>query len=631
MDAQETVAGESADDVFALFRAGQLLARYPTVKGLLATTPETERVRAGRLLARLDPDEVLRAHPGTPAVTVAVTGHGTLAPLVAPLTMELARHGLVLRPFVSNFDSYVFDLSSPTSALYASAADLTLCLLDPMVVFDELSACWEPTDVERVLNDKLALLDRLVARFESTSQGTLVLNTLPLSHAHLAQLVDYGARSALSALWRDANAHLLRLEQRYPRLVVLDLDPLLGEGVSVTDQRMSVYAKAHLSGPLLERYAREIGHLARHVAGRTRKCLVLDLDGTLWGGVLGEDGVAGIEVAETHRGEAFQHFQRVVRQIGSQGVLLAVVSKNDRALVREALRERRDMALREEDFTRIVASWRPKSEALRELADTLNIGLDSLVFVDDSPAENGLVRHELPEVAVVSVDGEPARHAERLLRDGWFATRGLTREDRARVARYRQEAERQDFLDSFASLEDYLRELRVRVRLADAAERDVPRLSQLSLRTNQFNLTTERLQPADVQRLLSDPGARILTVRSADRFGDNGMVGAVFMSLAEAGVRIDNFVLSCRVFSRGIEQACLAVILDRARAAGSRAVHARYRRSARNGLVEGFYPRYGFERVAFEEDTVDYRHSLAESVARPAHLCIDEDFGGFAP
>ncbi|WP_216651415.1 HAD-IIIC family phosphatase [Actinomadura litoris] len=626
-----------AEQISAWLRAGRLAARYPEVPGLLADLDATALARAGRLLARLDPDEVARHHPGIPSVTVAITGHGTLAPLVPALTAELARHGLLLRPFSGDFDGYVFDLSDPGSALYAVDPDIALCVLDPAVVFDEVAVPWRPEDVERVLAGKLRLIEWLAERFAAVARGTLVLNTLPLPSLLTSQLTDHRSRARLGAAWREAGAALLRLSAAQESLVTLDLDALVAEGVPATDSRMDLYARMHLSAGLLGRYAREIGHLARDLTGRTKKCLVVDLDGTLWGGVLGDDGREGIEVGESHRGEAFRAFQRTVKQIGSQGVLLAAVSKNDPEPVREVLREHPGMVLREDDFVRVVANWRPKHDNLAELADDLNIGVDSLVFADDSAFERGLVRRELPGVAVVALDGEPALHAERLLADGWFDSRDLTADDRARAARYREELARRDFLDTFDSLEGYLAELDVRVRLEPVTEAQVPRVSQLTLRTNQFNLTTRRLQPADVRALAADPDASVLAIHSADRFGDNGLVGAVFLRRDGAVLHIDNFLLSCRVFSRGIEQACLTAVLRHGAATGAKAVLAPYRPTARNGKVRDFYPRHGFSRVGggsgdAEEtggtEAAEFRHDLRSIAAPPAHLRLIDGLGG---
>jgi FkbH-like protein len=618
-----TPEAESIATLTGLSRAGRLAAEYPRVQELLATLPATDLPRAGNLLSRLDPGDVLREHPATPTVSVAVTGHGTLAPLHGPLAVELARHGLLLRLTTGDFGSWVVDLSDPGSELRRAGCDLVLCVLDPGIVTDELPTPWRVDDAERVLAEKTALLERIAAGFARTGTGTLVLNTLPLPATLTAQLVDHRSRARLGAAWREANARLLRLTGAHPGTVVLDTDPLTAEGIPATDARLSTYTRTHLSPQLLARYAREVGHLARHTTGRTRKCLVLDLDGTLWGGVLGDVGPDGVEVADTYRGEAFRAFQTVVKQIGSQGVLLAVASKNDRDAVEHALRANPRMTLREDDFVRIAADWGPKHESLRALAADLNIGVDSLVFVDDSPFECGLVRSGLPGTAVVQLDGDPALHVGRLLADGWFDTLELTTEDRQRPARYRDEMARKDFLGSFTLVEDYLHELDVHVRLAEATAAEVPRVSQLTLRTNQFNMTTRRLQPADVEALRADPAATVLTITTRDRFGDNGLVGAVLLRREGDREHIENFLLSCRVFSRGIEQACLAAVLRRAAATGAREVVAAYRPTAKNAKVRDFYPRNGFTQTPDGTGTdaaTTFHHDLRDLPEPPAHI-----------
>ncbi|MFC9295702.1 HAD-IIIC family phosphatase [Streptomyces sp. NPDC057011] len=616
-----------ADSLAALHRAGRLAEQYPAVRGLLAEAADEDLIRHGRLLARLDPEEVLAAHPALPAPLVAVTGHGTLSALVPALTIEFARHGLLARVRLSEFDSWVFDLADPDSALYAARPSLALLVLDPAVVTDELPAPWRVEDVEAALDAKLSLIERAAAVFATATTGaTLVLNTLPLPRELTAQVLDLGSRARLGALWREANVRLLRLSEQRSEVVTVDLDPLLAEGVPARDVRQSVYARAHLSDALLSGYAREVGHLARQSAGGGKKVLALDLDNTVWGGVLGEVGPEGIETEGGYRGQAFRRFQQVARQLGSQGVLLAAVSKNDQDPVVKTLGEHPGLVLREEDFVRIRANWRPKHDNLTELARELNVGVDSIVFVDDSAFECGLVRRELPGVAVVQVGEEPALHPQRLLVDGWFDVRRLTAEDLARPARYREEQARQDFLDTFDSLEGYLRELDVSVTLAPAEPGQYARVSQLTLRTNQFNLTTHRLQPAQVQALAEDPAGSVLTISSADRFGDNGLVGAVLLHREGDTVHIDNFLLSCRVFSRGIETTVLAALLHRAREEGARQVLADYRRTAKNGKVADFYPRSGFATVTSDEASAAYRHDL-EPLPRPAdHIRLTARF-----
>jgi FkbH-like protein len=604
----------------ALHRKGRLAADYPLVRTLLAGLDDAELAKAGRLLIQLDPQEVLREHPSIRSLTVAVTGHSTLGTLIPQLTAELARHGLLMRPYLADFDSYVFELGANGSALYQARPDLVLCVLDPTMVFDEVAVPWTVADVERVLDEKLAALRTLAGQFGRHGHGTLVFNTLPLPRRFAMQLVDYRSRARLGAAWRAANTRLLLLGEQFPSVTTLDLDPLLTGEIPGEDTRMSAYAKLRLSPGLLAAYAREAGHLARHLAGNTKKVLVCDLDGTLWGGVLGEDGPAGIEVGDGLRGEAFTAFQKVIKQLGSQGVLLAVASKNETEPVAAVLRYHPGLMLRPADFVRVNANWRPKTDNIADLAEALNVGLDSFVFVDDSPAEGWLVRQAFPEVAVVQLDDEPALHVEKLLRDGWFDVRELTTEDRARTMTYRVELERKNFLASFESVQDYLRELRVWVRLSPVTEPEIARTAQLTLRTNQFNLTTQRLQPAVVRSMAAGPATQVLVIQAGDRFGDNGIVGAIFIRADSGTWHIDNFLLSCRVFSRGIEGACLSAVLRRAKAKGAAAVEAAFRASPKNDGVRDFYPLNGFVRTAGLDGELSFRHDLTGIAELPEHV-----------
>jgi FkbH-like protein len=236
-------------------------------------------------------------------------------------------------------------------------------------------------------------------------------------------------------------------------------------------------------------------------------------------------------------------------------------------------------------------------------------------------------------VAVVGLDSEPALHARRLLADGWFTVRELTSEDVRRPERYRDELVRRDFLHGFDSLEEYLAELDVRVRLAEARPADFGRISQLTLRTNQFNLTTERLGPEQVRALAEDPSARVLAIHSADRFGDNGLVGAVFVRREGGTARIENFLLSCRVFSRGIERACLSAVLRHARETGASRVLGVHRPSAKNGKVARFYPEAGFEPVEAAPGPAahpppggerTFSHDLADILEPPRHVHLTQ-------
>ncbi|WP_328870169.1 HAD-IIIC family phosphatase [Streptomyces sp. NBC_00287] len=587
------------------------LRRYgPEVPALLAELaagpdPFGALQSAGRALARL-------AHHLEP-VQVTVTGSGTLDGLVPSLTAEFARHGLGLDPSMGDFGAWERELLSTSSP-----AALLLCVLDASTVFDALPVPWTVADAAHATADLLARLDAHAARHAEHASGLLVLNTLPLPYTETHQLLDLRARAELGALWREFNAGLLRLALRHPRVQVIDLDPLLTSGGPLHDPRLAAYAKARLGPELLARYAREVGHLARALRGRARKVLVLDADQTLWDGVLGDAGPEGIAAAHTLRGEAFGRFQRVAKQLAAQGVLLAVCSKNDREPLLAVLREHPDMLLREPDFVAVHAGWGPKDVALREIAEALNLGVDSLVFADDSPFERGQVAGALPAVQLIALDDEPALHVERLLADGWFDVPELTDADLRRAEGYRSESDRARLRESAQSYEEYLAQLGVVVELSALRPHEVARVAQLTQRTNQFNLTTRRMSAPEVQAYSDGPGGLVVTVGARDKFGDNGLVGAVFVRREPEAWHVDNALLSCRVFGRGIEQAAFAALLTEAAKTGVAAVYGSYRPTAKNHRVRDLYPSLGFEPGA---EGV-FRHSLRRLPEVPAHIAL---------
>ncbi|MEU7425644.1 HAD-IIIC family phosphatase [Streptomyces sp. NPDC040750] len=611
----------------------RLETAYDTVAALLARhevgdDPVALR-RVGRLLSGADPDRVLARHPGTPVLTVAVTGQSTVAPVLDPLTAELARHGILLRPVLGDHGAWVSELTCADKGFGGVRPDLTLCLLDAGTVFGRVPEVWRPDDVARACAETLDLVRRVTAGRAERAAGPVVLNTLPLPATWSRRLVDLRSRARLGAVWREFNASLLRLSEEIPGVSVIDLDPLLTEGGPLNDARLAHHTGAQLGAGLLAAYAREVAHLARALRGMTRKCLVLDLDHTLWDGVLAEDGPDAIAAAGTGRGEAFGAFQRVAAQLGAQGVLLAVSSRNDPDEVRRVLRGHPDMRLREADFAHIAAGWGPKEEALREIADRLGVGTDALVFADDSAAECARVRAALPEVAVVRLDDEPSLHPEKVLADGWFDQPSLTEEDRARGAGYRAEARRGRLRAAAATAEEYLADLDTTVDLGPPRPHEYARIAQLTQRTNRFNLTGVRLTEAEVATAARGvDGTRLLVARTADRFGEHGLVGAVLTRRTGPLLEVVNVWLSCRVLARGIERACLVDVLARAREAGCREVRADFTETRKNAAARTFYLELGFTERRSDAACASYRHDLATIPTTPAHIRMTANTAG---
>lgn len=340
------------------------------------------------------------------------------------------------------------------------------------------------------------------------------------------------------------------------------------------------------------------------LALQRKKCLVLDLDNTLWGGVLGEDGVDGIKLGGDYPGNAFQLWQRALLQLSRNGVILAVCSKNNETDVQEAWDMNPSMVLKREHFSALAINWDDKATNLQRLADELNIGLDSMVFIDDNPAERELVSQLLPQVEVPDFPEKPYMLMPffKQLVERYFRIYAITDEDRAKAEQYRANALRNSEQSRFADLDTYLYSLEICIDIRRADEHNIPRIAQMTQKTNQFNLTTRRYTEDDVRQFVKD-GWPVYCMSVSDRFGDSGITGTVFIEpLADDAVRIDSLLLSCRILGKGIEEAFLKTVLNLLRLDGIRRVDADYIPTAKNGQTADFYDRMGMTCVATGAD-----------------------------
>lgn len=361
-------------------------------------------------------------------------------------------------------------------------------------------------------------------------------------------------------------------------------------------------------------------HLAaalRAVTTGPKKVLVLDLDNTLWGGVVGETGPLGITLGETPDGEAFRAFQQYCKGLAQRGVVLAVCSKNNPEDAREPFDQHPDMALKLEDFAAFEASWDPKPVAIERIAKTLRLGLDSFVFFDDNPAEREHVRQALPGVEVVDVPEDPSGYVRALEAGLWFEAVEVTGADRQRAEQYTTESKRRDAEQSFGSIDDYLGSLEMIGDVRDIDDADMPRVVQLLGKTNQFNLTTRRHTAEDVRAMLCKPGAVGLTLRLADKFGDHGLVSLLIAVPDKSNtLKIDTWLMSCRVISRTSEQFIFNALLSRAKQLGMTRLLGEFIPTVKNKLVADLYDRMGFGRTTEHDDgRVDYALDISAAAA----------------
>ncbi len=376
--------------------------------------------------------------------------------------------------------------------------------------------------------------------------------------------------------------------------------------------------------------------LARHLQAGIRalmtgpkKVLVLDLDNTLWGGVVGELGPFGVQLGESPDGEAFRSFQAYCKGLSQRGVVLTVASKNNLADAQEPFQKNPDMVLALSDFAAFEAHWEPKARSIARTAETLRLGLDSFVFFDDNPAEREQVRQALPQVEVVDVPEDPAEYVAALDAALFFESLPLTAEDAERGAQYQAEAQREAARTAFTSLDDYLVSLDMVADLRPVDDADMQRVVQLLGKTNQFNVTTRRHGEDTLRAWMEDPRTILLTLRVRDRFGDHGLVGVIFGVPDDPDtLRVDTLLMSCRVIGRTVEQHLWAQVVERARELGYRRVRGEYLPTAKNQLVAELFDNFGLPRVREDEAGVVYEAELGTLEPPPNFLKSAGQFRG---
>jgi FkbH-like protein len=325
------------------------------------------------------------------------------------------------------------------------------------------------------------------------------------------------------------------------------------------------------------------------------KCVVADLDNTLWGGIVGDDGPLGIEVGPHGDGEAFYHLQKYLLALKRRGILLAVCSKNDPANAVAPFAENPGMALKREDITVFIANWENKADNLRTIRDTLEIGFDSMVFLDDNPFERNLVREMLPDVIVPELPEDPADYVRVICELNLFETASFSAEDTARAELYQREAERREAAGAYSDITEFLKSLEMKIAVERFSAAQIPRIAQLLQRSNQFNLTTHRYNEAECEAMMRDE-ARCLPLHASlsDRFGDHGLISIVIARFEDQELRITDWLMSCRVLSRGVEQFLMNRMFAVAREKGLARVTGEFVPTAKNGMVKDFWRQFGF-------------------------------------
>ncbi|RJQ81246.1 HAD-IIIC family phosphatase [Pseudonocardiaceae bacterium YIM PH 21723] len=569
--------------------------------------------QAGRTLAGLALDA-----PGLRPVSVAVLATCTIGPYEQMLRATLIAAGMM--PDIRPGRYKMFELSLG-SAEYGET-DMVSCLLDESYF---LPPQWSPVDIEALgeyVTQRMVQFRSILDSALERSSTTILLHTLPLPGTVRDAVISWRDRARLSRIWHQLNADLLALVDHSPKIAVFDLVSALGErAVVARDDRLHRYGDLPFSDGALAIIADQTRRFAQARVGLSRKVLALDLDNTLWGGVVGEVGAQGLQLGGLYPGNCYRQLQNTVTMLREQGVVLVLASKNDAELVERTLAEHPEVVLRPEAFSARMVNWQPKAANLAAAAASLGLAVGSFVFMDDSPFERGQVAAELPDIAILSAEGDPAHHVRTLVQHGWFDVLDLTETDKKRPELYRTKARRADFSASFGSPVDYLRALGIELLPAEATQFTVARIAQLASRTNQFNLTGVRYDEATTAQWSASPDHLVASFSVRDRFGDEGVVGAVWVDCGPEVWAVTNLVLSCRVLGRDVEIAVAAWLVAKAHTAGASTVEGRFIPSGRNGVAADFWTRAGFARTDIDGIL---RLDAASTVPSPDWISVSE-------
>ncbi len=576
-----------------------------------------EQLRVERLAKRMGKLEAI----GFTRVELGLLGSRTLSYLRDPLGAAGLARGLVVSVHEAPYDR-VASFAFSASNCFERRLDAVLAVLDE-VSFQGSRPLLNRAAEDEAVHEAERLVSAIATAARSKTGCPAIIATLPPPY-QLASAET--ATPGSSARFRLRVNMMLADGAAEGRWLIWDQAALAARvGLERWFDPIAYHsAKVPFSVQLCPLAADGVASLLAAMSGKSARALVLDLDNTLWGGVIGDDGIAGIRIGQNSaEGEAFVAFQDFLLGLRARGVVLAVCSKNTDAVAREPFRRHPEMVLKEDHIAVFQANWDDKATNLRAIAEALGLGLESLAFVDDNPAERERVRRELPLVSTIEVGEDPSFYIERVAQSGLFEHLPLNSDDLARASSYGGRAAVAEIRARVGNYEDYLKSLEMQMTIAPFDEVGRPRIVQLINKSNQFNLTTRRYNDEDVRRMQEDQGLFGWQVRLDDRFAQHGMIGVVIVRKEGTEWEIDTWLQSCRVLERGVEQSIMNSLFQEAYAAGVESIRGRYIPTERNGMVSEFYPRLGFDVVGKNGDgSMDFACAVPRYAPHPVFMNI---------
>lgn len=547
------------------------------------------------MLGRFLRDVSVGSDVALPALRVAIVSGYTSEPLANAMRVALLAEGFRVEVYEAPFGVYRQEILEPNSGLYAFEPSLILVVAPTTDIADMPTELMSQDEVEMALVYEVEQWFSLWAELIKRSSAAILQHTFDIPDNAFLGIAERRVPWSPARFIAALNDRLITAAPGAVHWVDVDsLAATVGRH-NWHDPRLKYHGMFGFSSSFLPEYATLLGGVLRSALGRTRKALIVDLDNTLWGGTIGDDGVDGIRLGpDTPEGEAYRAFCQYVGDLGRRGIILGVCSKNEMANVAEVFEKHRHMPLRLNDFAAVRCNWDDKASNLAAIARELNIDLSALVFVDDNPAECELVRQALPAVHVIQLDDDPAFFVRRLDRERLFDSQGFSAEDIKRVESYKARAKAVTLQSVAPDLDTYLCSLEMCGEAWVARQEDLPRLAQMEAKTNQFNLTTRRWTSDQISRFMVAHDHDVLCFQLIDRFADHGLVGTIIVSYQGVEARILSWLLSCRVFSRTFEEFMLSELVKCVQARGVHRIVGKYIATEKNKVVANLFARLGF-------------------------------------
>ena len=538
-------------------------------------------------------------HSTLPSIKIALVGDSATQFLATAIKGMGVERGFNINLFEAEYNQVERQFMDPTSELYEFDADM-------IVVFQSTHKLGEhhsllPVEQQASLaDDRLTFIASICKNHNLSNKKIICFNYPEIEDTVFGSYANK-VISSLSYQVRKLNFELMNLAQQFPNLFICDIAGLqnkLGRDMMFATN-VYVSTEMVLSVDALPYVASRVMDIVCAIKGQFKKCLILDLDNTVWGGVVGDDGLEGIQLGHgLGIGKAFTEFQMWVKKLKQRGIIICVASKNNEETAKEPFEKHPDMILKLDDIAVFQANWETKVDNIRTIQSILNIGFDSMVFLDDNPFERNIVRENIPGITVPELPEDPGDYLEYLYSLNLFETASYSNADKDRTKQYQVEARRVSLSKTFTNEADFLKSLNMISTVSGFTKFNTPRVAQLSQRSNQFNLRTIRYTEADITAMADNPDVIDLSFTLEDKFGDNGLIAVIIMKKwDEESLFVDTWFMSCRVLKRGMENFTLNTMVERAKVAGYKKIIGEYLPTPKNKMVENHYSSLGFSKI----------------------------------